>query len=143
MGQALVCGAINFTKVSPANNSHFDYYRSMESDSATLALGALAHRTRLSIFRHLVRAGPDGLCAGDIAVLEAVPASTLSHHLAGLERAGLLRSWRMSRQIFYAAEFEAMRRLVDFLTRDCCLGQPELCGVSAPACPGAFDEAKS
>ena len=95
---------------------------------ATEALGALAQETRLSVFRLLVRRGPSGMKAGDIAKELRVTPSTLSHHLAHLERAGLLRSWRVQRQIFYAAEFDGMRRLLTFLTEDCCQGRPEMCG---------------
>ncbi len=100
----------------------------MEIDQATEALGALAQETRLSVFRLLVRQGPSGLKAGDIAKALHVTPPTLSHHLAQLERAGLLRSWRVQRQIFYAVEFDGMRRLLTFLTEDCCQGRPEMCG---------------
>ena len=91
------------------------------------ALGALAHETRLSVFRALVKAGPDGMIAGAIAAHQAVPPSTLSHHLATLERAGLVRSTRESRQIHYRADFAGMRRLLAFLMQDCCQGAPEMC----------------
>lgn len=57
-----------------------------------------------------------------------MPPPTLSSHLAQLERAGLVRSWRVERRIFYAVEVEGTRRLLRYLTDDCCKGQPELCG---------------
>jgi ArsR family transcriptional regulator, arsenate/arsenite/antimonite-responsive transcriptional repressor len=91
------------------------------------ALGALAHETRLSVFRMLVQSGPDGLIAGVIAERTAVPPSTLSHHLTTLERAGLARSTRQSRLIRYRADYSGMRRLLAFLMQDCCQGAPELC----------------
>ncbi len=92
------------------------------------ALGALAHETRLSVFRMLVKAGPDGMIAGAIAEQCSVPPSTMSHHLATLERAGLVRSERESRLIHYRADFAGMRRLLTFLMQDCCQGAPEMCG---------------
>jgi len=92
------------------------------------ALAALAHATRLDIFRLLVAQGPNGLAAGAIAHELEVAASTLSFHLKELERAGLVRAWRRRRQIFYAADYEGMRRLLAFLTEDCCQGRPEICG---------------
>lgn len=52
----------------------------------------------------------------------------MSHHLATLERAGLVRSERESRLIRYRADFAGMRRLMTFLMQDCCQGMPELCG---------------
>jgi DNA-binding transcriptional ArsR family regulator len=91
------------------------------------ALGALAHETRLAVFRLLVKAGPDGMIAGAIAGHCAVPPSTMSHHLATLERAGLVQSTRESRLIRYRADFAGMRRLMTFLMQDCCQGVPAMC----------------
>lgn len=91
------------------------------------AFGALAHETRLSVFRMLVQAGPDGMIAGAIAEQQGVPPSTMSHHLATLERAGLVQSTRESRLIHYRADYPGMRRLLTFLMQDCCQGVPEMC----------------
>ncbi len=91
------------------------------------ALGALAHETRLAVFRMLVQAGPDGLIAGAIAERAGVPPSTMSHHLATLERAGLVQSERESRLIHYRADYNGMRRLLAFLMQDCCNGAPDMC----------------
>lgn len=91
------------------------------------ALGALAHETRVGVFRALVKAGPEGMIAGAIAELCGVPPSTMSHHLATLERAGMVQSERESRLIHYRADFAGMRRLLTFLMQDCCEGAPELC----------------
>lgn len=92
--------------------------------SAVGALAALAQETRLSIFRLLVEAGPEGLCAGDIGARLGVPAATLSFHLAQLANAGLVQARQQSRFIFYSADFEAMNGLVGFLTENCCGGKP-------------------
>lgn len=91
------------------------------------AFGALAHETRLSVFQMLVKAGLDGMIAGAIAEHCGVPPSTMSHHLATLERAGLVHSERESRLIHYRADFAGMRRLLTFLLQDCCQGVPEMC----------------
>ena len=100
----------------------------MELKDAITALSALAQEHRLAIFRLLVAHGPDGLSAGVIAQRVGVPASTLSHHLAHLERAGLLCARRCERHIFYAVDAAGVRRLIAFLTEDCCGGRPEICG---------------
>ena len=105
----------------------------MDQRKAVGALSALAHEHRLKVFRLLVKAGPGGLAAGAIATRIGIAPSALSFHLAHLERAGLLRSWRVQRHIFYAVSVEDMRRLLAFLTEDCCQGQPELCGELVPA----------
>lgn len=108
----------------------------METKAAIDAFSALAQETRLAIFRLLVRVGPDGLNAGEIADRLGVAPSTLSFHLATLERAGLLRSWRVQRQIFYAGDYDGTRRLIAFLMEDCCQGRPEICGLPVEAVTG-------
>lgn len=103
----------------------------MEASQALPCLAALAHETRLEVFRLLVRHGPDGLLAGEIAQRLAVPPPTLSFHLKELERAGLIQGARRHRQIRYATDYAGTRALLDFLMRDCCQGRPELCGAGA------------
>ena len=101
----------------------------MESQQAISALGALAQETRLAAFRLLMVAGPKGLPAGVIAERLKVATSTLSFHLTDLNRSGLVVARRESRSIIYSVDFEGMRRLLDFLTEDCCKGNPQLCGL--------------
>ncbi|WP_420347012.1 ArsR/SmtB family transcription factor [Pelagibius sp.] len=114
----------------------------MESTAAIRCLGALAQATRLDAFRLLVREGPQGLPAGVLAERLGVQPATLSFHLAQLERAGLLVSQRRSRQILYAADFEAMRGLLGFLLEDCCHGRPEVCGNLLSGTMGEVPEAE-
>ena len=87
-------------------------------------LAALAQETRLAVFRLLVEAGPEGLCAGDIGARLGVAPATLSFHLAQLANAGLVDARQQSRFIFYSANFEAMNGIVAFLTENCCGGKP-------------------
>lgn len=94
----------------------------MDSPAAVTALAALAQDRRLALFRALVVAGEDGLAAGMIARQLGVPPSSLSHHLGLLEQAGLVQVRRQGRSLIYAADFAAMRALIDFLLRDCCQG---------------------
>lgn len=92
----------------------------MEHNSATRALAALGHPTRLSIFRLLVRAGRGGKLAGDIALALSLPGATLSFHLKELGAAGLITGEQRGRTICYRAQFEAMTALVAYLTENCC-----------------------
>jgi len=92
----------------------------MDDRTALAALGALAHETRLAVFRLLVAAGPAGLPAGSIAEAVGVVASTLSFHLKELDRAGLVHSRRRQRQVIYAADVERIGRFLAYLTEDCC-----------------------
>lgn len=104
----------------------------MESNEALAAFHALAQDTRLAALRLLIQAGPNGISAGEIAAQLGVQPSTLSTHLAILERAGLAVSRRDARHIFYAAQYEGLRRLIAFLMEDCCQGRPEICGGLPP-----------
>jgi DNA-binding transcriptional ArsR family regulator len=94
----------------------------MDPTSAVAALGALAHDTRLSVFRLLVECGPDGLSAGVIAQSVGLAPSSLTFHLHLLTQAGLVTQRRMGRQMIYTAHFVAMHALVAYLTQNCCGG---------------------
>lgn len=94
----------------------------METTDALKALGALAQDTRLSIFRLLVQAGPEGRAAGVIGEQLGIPPATLSFHLTQLAGAGLVRPRQDGRFIYYSADFAAMNALVGFLTENCCGG---------------------
>lgn len=99
----------------------------MEKNRALDALSALGQETRLDVFRLLVRAGPQGQAAGEIAERLGVRPNTLSNNLNILSVAGLVRSTREGRSIRYFANMETMRDLLGFLLEDCCGGQAELC----------------
>jgi DNA-binding transcriptional ArsR family regulator len=99
----------------------------IDESKALEALGALAQETRMNVFRALVRAHPEGIPAGEVAVACGVPHNTMSSHLAILTRAGLTSAERKGRVILYRANLEGFRSLIGFLTRDCCGGRPEIC----------------
>jgi ArsR family transcriptional regulator, arsenate/arsenite/antimonite-responsive transcriptional repressor len=99
----------------------------MDISTSLAAFSALAQETRLAVFRLLVRAGPRGLPAGDIATALGVRQNTMSANLAILARAGLVVAERQGRVIRYRADMEAMRALLAFLMEDCCGGKPERC----------------
>ena len=99
----------------------------MDSRVAIGVFEALSNETRLGVFRLLVKAGPEGLPAGEIAGQLGVVQNTMSSHLQKLSRAGIVTSRRQSRQIIYRADFATVRRLILFLMEDCCGGSAELC----------------
>src|SRR6478752_8235408 len=92
----------------------------MDSSGTVQALAALAHETRLALYRMLVERGPDGLPAGVIAERLAVPPSSLTFHVQHLHRAGLITQRRVGRQLIYAADYGAMSGLIAYLTENCC-----------------------
>ena len=103
----------------------------MKLPDAVDALSALAHEGRLSIFRLLVRAGDEGMAAGDIARKLGILPNTLSASLTVLTHAGLVSSQRDGRSIIYAADYTQMTKLLGYLVEDCCNGNPEICSPVA------------
>ena len=99
----------------------------MTSDIAIEALSALAHPGRLAVFRLLVRAGPEGIAAGEVARLLDTPANTMSTQLAILSRTGLIQSRREARFVIYHADYRTFANLLSFMVEDCCEGRPEVC----------------
>lgn len=108
----------------------------MNLRQAQVAFAALSQETRLRIVRLLVRAGRDGLAAGEIADELGVSASNMSFHLKELDRAGLIAARREARSIIYSAGYESLTGLIGFLMRDCCAGRPEICApiLAEPCC---------
>jgi len=103
----------------------------MESQTAVKRLSALAQDARLAVFRLLVKAGPQGVAAGDIARTLAITPNTLSAQLNVLANATLVAGRREGRSIIYTADYDAMSGLLVYLMEDCCQGRPEVCAPLA------------
>ncbi|MBL4619713.1 MAG: helix-turn-helix transcriptional regulator [Marinicaulis sp.] len=111
-------------------------------------LGALAHEGRLGLFRLLVKAGPSGLAAGEVADAARINFTTASAQLSVLAHAGLVTNRREGRSIIYMADYDAIRSLIMFLMEDCCQGNAEILGplverASRAACCGEAKGAPS
>jgi DNA-binding transcriptional ArsR family regulator len=111
----------------------------MKTRDVLTSLGALAHAHRLAVYRLLVERGPDGLPAGVIAEHVGLVPSSLTFHVQALQRAGLIKPRRASRQVFYAVDFSVMNSLVGYLTENCC-GEGAVC---EPVCKPASKSRKS
>jgi DNA-binding transcriptional ArsR family regulator len=94
----------------------------MQAVAAIDALSALAQEHRLAAFRLLVQVGEQGMAAGAIADALGVPNSSLSFHLAQLNRAGLISQERRHRSLIYRANYGEMNALVSYLMENCCAG---------------------
>ena len=92
--------------------------RNLERHAEQLA--ALGHPVRLQVLRFVVQAGAEGATAGEIQDHVDVPASTLSHHLKRLVDARLLATRLEGTFHFYAARYDALKALTDFVWEDCC-----------------------
>lgn len=100
----------------------------MKTTNAIAALGALASEARLSVFRLLVKRGPEGYTPSELSDRLSVPSPTLSFHLKELVHADLIVSRREGRNLYYSPNFEQMNALVEFLTENCCSLADEACG---------------
>ena len=117
----------------------------MEKTNVIDALAALAQENRLDTYRLLVQAGSEGLPAGEIAAALGLPPNTLSFHFDRLRQAGLVTVRRESRSLIYAAQFDTMNTLIEFLTANCCAGVADNCGPScaAPSKPASKEHASA
>lgn len=99
----------------------------MESLVAIERLTALSHSGRLEAFKHLVRSGPEGLAAGELASQLGVQPNTLSAQLNILVTSRLVGRERNGRSIVYKAKLSTLNEVVLYLIEDCCEGRDEVC----------------
>ena len=99
----------------------------MKKPDALAALAALAQENRLDVFRLLVEAGRDGLPAGRVAATLKLAPNTLTFHFDRLRDSGLVTVRRDGRSMIYAARYDTMNGLLDYLTDNCCQGRAEEC----------------
>lgn len=109
----------------------------MNKNTATSVFESLASGIRLDVYRLLVRIGPAGLVAGEIASALDIAPTNLSFHLKALTQANLLSSTQEGRFQRYRANMKLMQDLIVYLTEECCAGHPEQCAVACdtPPCP--------
>ena len=96
--------------------------KDQKEQHAADALAALGNRTRLRIFKLLVRAGRDGTNIGTLQRLLDIPATTLTHHLSTLARAGLVEQERRGREVICTAGFNAINDVLGYVRAECCAG---------------------
>ena len=94
----------------------------MELSKSVHLLATLAQESRLSIFKLLVQAGPDGLTPMQLGERLNMPAATLSFHLKELFQAELTHKTKQGRSILYSANYSTMQSLIDYLQENCCSG---------------------
>ena len=105
----------------------------MNEETAAKCLSEPGSPTRLSVFRLLVKAGPDGMVVGDIQRRLRIPASTLSHHIARLTWAGLIEQHRQGRRLHCFTRAGVIDDLVTFLSAECCTGFDDAECADTPA----------
>lgn len=98
----------------------------MEHISASQAFATLGHPARLAVFRLILRFAPQGVRPTEIAAALDLKQNTLSHHLADLTGAGLVRAARVGRSLYYAADLDRTEALIGYLAFDVGRGRPDL-----------------
>jgi DNA-binding transcriptional ArsR family regulator len=104
----------------------------IDLEQAVAVLSALAHESRLALFRILIQQGPEGLSAGVLADHLGIRPPVLSFHLAQLKRARLVVSRRRGRSIIYTPNFETMDELMAYMNENCCKGVAAACDANTP-----------
>lgn len=107
----------------------------MNQDKAVALLASLASGPRLAVYRLLVKQGPEGLVAGEIAGVLGMAPSNLSFHLKALTQAGLVAPVQEGRFMRYRANIPLMLELIAYLTEECCANQPSECANLRAASP--------
>ena len=87
---------------------------------AAQRFSALGAEPRLQILRLLLAAHPKGMVAGEVQEELRIPASTLSHHLEKLKQVGLVVVRREGTYLWYSADTDALREIMNFLYEECC-----------------------
>jgi DNA-binding transcriptional ArsR family regulator len=105
----------------------------MDKFTATSIFESLASGIRLDVYRLLVKNGPAGLVAGEIAAALKLPPTNLSFHLKAMTYAQLLHVTQEGRFQRYRANLTLMQDLIAYLTEECCSGHPEHCFNQSPA----------
>lgn len=96
--------------------------KDITEQKAADALAALGNRTRLRIFKLLVKAGPEGANIGSLQQRLGIPATTLAHHLASLTRAGVVDQERRGREVICTANYETVNEVLGYVKAECCAG---------------------
>jgi ArsR family transcriptional regulator len=96
--------------------------KDIAEQQAADALAALGNRTRLRVFKLLVRAGREGTNVGTLQRHLGIPATTLAHHLATLTQAGLMAQERRGREVICTANYQAVNAVLAYVKAECCAG---------------------
>ena len=96
--------------------------KQVTEQKAADALAAIGNRTRLRIFKLLVRAGREGTNIGTLQSDLGIPATTLAHHLATLTLAGLVDQERRGREVICTSNYKELNAVLAYVKAECCAG---------------------
>jgi ArsR family transcriptional regulator len=91
-------------------------------DSKTIAvvLSALAHPSRVDIFKCLLAHHPKGLNAGHLSAEAGLAPSTLSHHLREMEKGGVVERCTVGQGTITSLNLSNLTEITTTLMQLCC-----------------------
>ena len=99
----------------------------MNNDKAVNLLSILGSDIRLPIFRMLIQAGEKGLNPRYISDKLNIKPNKLSFHLNNMKKYNLVSSKKNGRELIYSTNYKTIQNLVDFLFKNCCMGDNKKC----------------
>ena len=102
----------------------------MKTSNVVKSFIALGHDSRLAIYNLLMTKGEEGIPAGEVGKELDIPGATLSFHLANLADAKLIGSRREGRIIYYFVKYKRVKKLIKYLSVNCCKDSKKDCDVS-------------
>lgn len=102
----------------------------MDTKKTIKILESLAQETRLKAFKTMVKAGKNGISAGDISTELDIIQNTMSFHLSHLENSGLIKSKKQGRRVIYSVNFRAVEGLINYLLESCCIESQQNCQIT-------------
>ena len=92
----------------------------IDSQSIADTLSALAHPTRVDIFKCLLAHYPKGLKAATLSAEAALAPSTLSHHLREMEKGGVIVRHTQGQSTITSLDLKSLTRITADLMQICC-----------------------
>ncbi len=98
----------------------------MKNEIIAKAFKELGHTTRVQIYKHIIRAGKQGISVGNLQEKLQIPNSTLSHHIASLVSANLIYQKRVGRTLLCVVSEEMHQIVINFFQEECCIADFEI-----------------
>lgn len=94
----------------------------MDDEKLANLLAILGNKTRLQIYKFLIKVGKNGINVASIKEHLNIPASTLSHHISKLLNADIIKQTRVKKELICTANYELLEMILSELKDQCCVG---------------------
>jgi len=92
----------------------------MNETNLVKILAELGHKTRLSIYKLIMKYDSSGIIIGEVGKQLSIAPSTLYFHLNRLVDAGLIFQTKNGREVYCSVNFKRLDSAIDLLTTECC-----------------------